>query len=215
MVRPVTDWRKKLISFALDHLAFPSALMRGLVPILVVGKTAFVTRHDDVKEIFLSDRSFGVPYRGKLDVIMDDRPFFLSMGDTPAYRAGTAAMREVVRVEDIAARIIPAVAARATEILDEAAGRIEVVGLARTVAFDVLLDYFGLPPSSIGDIRTWSTRLFEFQFADGDNDPSLDAEIAVIAPAMRQHVQQTIAARRAATAGFRRTPASNRWPTTC
>ena len=198
VVRPVTDLKTRLFCFALEHMGPACVLLRAVAPILVLGKMAIVARYDDVREIFLSDPAFGVPYKRKMDVIMDGKPFFLSMGDTAAYRDSTAAMRSVVRVEDVAAHIIPETLRRARAIVAGAGGRLEVVDqLVRTVAFDVLLDYFGVPPAPDGDVRTWATRLFEFQFADANDDPVLDKEIDSIAPAMRRHVQNAIDARRA------------------
>jgi cytochrome P450 len=42
----------------------------------------------------------------------------------------------------------------------------------------------------------WATRLFEFQFADAENDPTLRTEVDAIAPALRTHIQDQIEARR-------------------
>jgi hypothetical protein len=52
-------------------------------------------------EVFATDTAFGVPYKPKLDLIMGGEPFFLGMGDTPQYRADTAAMRKVMRPDDL------------------------------------------------------------------------------------------------------------------
>ena len=69
-----------------------------------------------------------MPYKEKLDVIMGGQPFFLSMPDTPAYHAGARdAMRKAVRPEDVGARLAPACAAMAEQILAEGHGRLEVV----------------------------------------------------------------------------------------
>ena len=51
-------------------------------PSWLVKNTAVVTRYDDVKEVFLADEAFAVPYAEKLNVIMGGVPFFLGMGDT-------------------------------------------------------------------------------------------------------------------------------------
>jgi cytochrome P450 len=156
------------------------------------------TRYDDVRQVFLDDEAFGVPYAPKLDVIMGGQPFFLGMGDTPTYRADTEAMRRVVRRDDIATRLAPATERAAEAIVAAARGKLEVVDdLVRRVTFDVLADYFGVPPPPNGDLRVWATRLFEFQFADPGNDPALRAEVDEIAPALRRHIQAEIDRRRA------------------
>ena len=197
VVRPATTVKKKLTSFALDHLEPLLGLMRAFLPILVVRGKALIWRFDDVREIFLQDPAFGVPYKRKADVILGGRPFFLTMDDTPAYRAGLGAMREMVPASDVAARIVPAVEARARTMLAQSNGRIDVVDYIRTVTFDVLLDYFGLPKAQNGDVVSWATRIFEFQFMDQDDEPALDAEIALVCPAMIAHAQAAIDARRA------------------
>jgi cytochrome P450 len=165
-----------------------------------MGNTVVTSRYDDVREVFATDTAFGVPYATNLDVIMGGQPFFLGMSDTPLYRHDTAAMRKVMRIDDVAARIAPAVEAMAERIVDEANGRVEVVDqLVRTVTFSVLADYFGVTDPPGGDLRIWCTRLFRFQFLGGDAE--LRAQVDSIAPALRDHIQSLIEARRAAGTG--------------
>ena len=197
VVRPVHGLMAVGIGFFLEHWRMFLAPLRRFLPILSVGQTTIVTRNDDVREIFATDQVFGVPYAKKLDVIMGGRSFFLGMGDTPEYRSDTAAMREVVRPDDIATRLVPAALAAAERAVEHAGGRIEAVGdLVRQVTFEVLLDYFGTPSPTVGDLKVWATRLFEFQFADASDDPALAKEVAIYAPALRAHVQSLIEARR-------------------
>ncbi|HEX8654347.1 MAG TPA: cytochrome P450 [Allosphingosinicella sp.] len=175
-------------------------LMRRFKPILSVRGTVVTSRYDDVIEVFATDRAFGVPYKAHLDVIMGGQPFFLGMGDTPQYRADTAAMRAIMPPEDVPTRIAPATEATATRLVAEAGGRIEVVDqLVRRVTFDVLADYFGLTDPPGGDLRIWATQLFRFQFLGGDQ--ALQARVATIAPLLRDHIQSLIEARRAAGEG--------------
>jgi hypothetical protein len=81
-----------LLAYGLAHVGLPFALFRRLWPIPHWGQLYVATRYDDVREICLSDDVFPVPYAAKLDVIMDDQPFFLGMGNTELYRRDTAAM---------------------------------------------------------------------------------------------------------------------------
>jgi cytochrome P450 len=194
--------KQALMNGAMAAIPFGFRLMRRFKPILGLGGTIVTSRYDDVCEVFRNDAVFAVPYKAKLDVIMDGEPFFLSMQDTPAYHAGVNAMREVVRPEDVPARLVPACEAMAARIVAEGEGRLEVVdGLVRPVTFGLLADYFGVPKPANGDLRVWGTRLFEFQFADGGNDPALRAEVDEIAPALRAHIDAEIARRRAAPDG--------------
>jgi cytochrome P450 len=201
-LRPQPGGLKPLIAaWLFGMLPILFRVLRTVWPIPHFGKTVAVTRYDDVREVFLNDQSFGTPYRPKLDVIMGGQPFFLGMGDTEDYRRDTAAMRKVVLQSDIPGRLAPAVEKMAQDIVAAAPGRLEVVdALVRQVTFKVYSDYFGIPDPPGHEIRVWGTRLFEFQFADPGNDPSLRAEVDEIAPALRAHIQSLIVARRASGA---------------
>src|SRR2546421_2124583 len=102
-------------------------VLRTIRPILRFGNTIVVTRYDDVREVFLNDAAFRVPYKDKLDIIMGGHPFFLSMDDTPEYRRDTAAMRLVVRPADITERLAGEVERRAEHIVATAKGHLEIV----------------------------------------------------------------------------------------
>jgi cytochrome P450 len=199
VLRPEPSRIKRLLSsWIMGLLPFGFSVLRKWWPIPHFGKTAIVTRYDDVREVFLNNAVFGVPYREKLDVIMGGQPFFLGMGDTSEYQRDTAAMRAVVRNDDISTRLAPAVERLAEQIVTNAGGRLEVVDtLVRQATFTVLCDYFGTTNPPGGDIRVWATRLFEFQFADPSGDASLRSEVEKIAPAVRAHIQNLIDARRA------------------
>ena len=198
VLRPLPDGvGTRLRAWAFGHVDLAFGLLRAVKPILKVGGTVLVTRYDDVREVFLTDDAFAVPYRAKLDVIMGGCPFFLGMGDTPEYRRDTAAMRKAIRREDIPVRLAGAVETLAEEVVDRAGGRLEVVDeLVRRVTFAVLSDYFGVPDPPGADLRVWATRLFEFQFADPGDDPALRADVDRMAPALRDHIDRLIAARR-------------------
>ena len=187
------------VMFAAMPYAF--AVLRRVKPVLRLNRMVLTSRHDDVRQVFLEDPAFGVPYRQKLDVIMGGQPFFLGMGDTEQYRHDVAAMRKVVRLEDLPT-LARKVEAMAGEIVAAAPGRIEVVdALVRRVTFAVLGEYFGVPDPGEGRLPVWGTRLFEFQFADQGNDPALRAEVDEIAPALRAHIDGEIARRRGEPGG--------------
>jgi cytochrome P450 len=203
VVRPapggINGW---LMAFGLaTGLPLLFRLLRWLPWNLRLG-VVFATRYDEVREVLLNDAAFGVPYAAKLSVITGGRPFFLSMDDTPDYRRDTEAMRKVVLVSDIAARLIPEVERLGESFVNDAIqdgkGQIEVVGLVRRITFELYQAYFGIPDPPDGALPVWATRLLEFQFADAGNDPELRKEVDVIAPALRSHIDALISARKAA-----------------
>lgn len=198
--RPPT-LKTRLTGFAIGLMPFLLRVARRLWPLPKLGNTIIVTRYDDVREVYLNDRAFGVPYQANLDVIMDREPFFLSMGDTPAYHAGRDAMLAVMLREDIGARLAPEAEAMARAIVDGAGGRLEVVDqLVRQVTFDLFSAYLGISEPADGDLRIWCTRLFEYQFAD-DGSADLRAEVDAIGTAMRGHIDAEIVRRRKARDG--------------
>jgi cytochrome P450 len=173
-------------------------LLRAVHPIVRWGNTVVVTRYDDVREVFLNDQAFRVPWDTKVRIITGGFPFILGMDDTPTYREDTAALRTVVQWDDIPRRLVPAVNQLAEQIVADAKGELEVVDqLVRRVTFEVLGSYFGIPDPPGEDLRVWATRLFEFQFVDTANDPALRFEVDVLAPRLRAHVQSVMDARRA------------------
>lgn len=200
VLRPGPKGFKALVMrLVMQAMPFGFRLLRRFLPIPKFGNIVVVTRYDDVCEVFGTDTAFGAPYKPKLDVIMGGEPFFLGMGDTDQYRADTAAMRKVIRPDDLP-MLGDRVEAMAEAIVAGAGGRLEVVDtLIRRVTFGFCGEYFGVLNPPGGDIRVWGTRLFEYQFVASDQ-PLLD-EVAVIAPALRDHIDRLIAACRAAPAG--------------
>jgi cytochrome P450 len=198
VLRPAAGGLKtKIAQFAMGRAGAAFSLARRFWPIPRIGKTFVVTRYDHVREVFLADADFPVPYAEKLDVIMGGEPFFLGMGDTPEYRRDTANMRMAIRREDLPGRLTPQTNEQAEAAVARAPQRIEVVDYTRAITFSVLCEYFGITDPPDGDLRVWSTRLFEFQFADAGNDPSLRAEVDRMAPALRAHIDRIIGERRA------------------
>lgn len=198
--RPAS-FKTRMMGWVIGSMPFLFSLARRIWPLPKLGSRIAVTLHDDVRDVFLNDRAFGVPYKENLDVIMGNVPFFLSMEDAPAYHQGRDAMLRIVRQEDIPQRLAPAAEAMAAEIVAGAGGRLEVVDqLVRRVTFDLLGDYFGVPNPPGGDLRVWGTRLFEFQFASDGSKELLD-EVNRIAPLLRKHIDDELARRRAAPDG--------------
>ena len=196
VLRPGPGWVGQwFMDRALAALPFVFGVLRDHWPVLRLGKTYLVTRHDDVRAIFADDEAFGVPYKAKLDVILAKEPFVLGMSDGAEYRAGIAALRRVVRLSDVPA-LADRVEAMAAAIVQESDGEVEVVDMIRRISFDFLADYLGVPQPEGADLKRWGTRLFEYQFVADDD--ALRAEVGEIAPALRDHVQRAIDRRQAA-----------------
>jgi len=201
LLRP-PNWRSRVFDVLLALNAPSARLLRSVAPIvhLPFTNTYFVTRRDDVREVFLNDAVYAMQAMENLAVILDEPPFMLGMGDTPRYRAQHAALRAVVpdSARDLD-RLQQDTSDYAARLLAEANGRLEVVDFVRTITFDVLMPYFGLHPPH-PDLQLWATRLFEFQFNYFKHgpallkDPQLAAEAHAMAPKLRAYVDELIAA---------------------
>jgi cytochrome P450 len=188
--------RRRLARSFAAAVPFGFRVLRRFRPIVRFGSTYVVTLHDDVREVFGTDRAFHVPYKPNLDVITGGEPFFLGMADTPEYRASLADMRRVVLADDLP-ELAQEAEARAEEIVAGSGGRVEVVDqLVRRVSFDIIARYFGVPEPPEGRLDVWATRLFEFQFAGSPKDRELREQVDEIAPAFRAHIDREIARRR-------------------
>lgn len=170
--------------------------LRWIRPIFKLGSIVIVTRYDDVMEVFRNDADFDTPHKASFDVLTAGEPFLLGMRDTPEYRASLDAMHRVFRREDLA-WLGDRAEALAEEIVVNAGGQIEVVdALVRKVTFDLFEQYTGIPQPSATNLDVWSTRLFEFLFANMPEDKALVREIEVLAPAFRAHIDAAILKRR-------------------
>ena len=144
------------------------AFLRRFWPIASIRKVHVVTLHDDVREVLLTDANFKVPYAEKLKVLMQGQDVFIGMSDTPEYRSQLDRLQSLARKEDMKT-LADATQKQAEEIVAASKGELELVdGLFRTVTFDVLQTYFGITPPEGGDLRIWSTRMFEYQFLSSD-----------------------------------------------
>ncbi len=193
---PSSTLKGKATAWGMDHLELLFRVLRNLCPVLSLGKFVLVTRFDDVEEVLSLSQVFVNSYKEKLDVIMDGYPFFLGLTNTGEYARDTTNMRIVVRRTDIESTLMPATAASAQSMVADGTGQVDIVELVRDVTFSVFCDYFGTPGPADADLRVWATRLFEFQFADQANDPSLRVEVDLYAPALRNHVDALLALRK-------------------
>ena len=180
-----------------DHGEVLFSFLRAFKPILAFSikgqPVALVTRYDDVKEVFLADDAFPVSYATKLKMVTGN-PFIFGMRDGPDYRRDHAALRKVILDEDIDAHLAPRTRAVAERVVAAANGCLDSVEFVRQVTFEVLLEYFGVPKPTNGDIEVWSTRLFQYICQVGD-DPALDKDAEVYGNLLRTHVHDIVTAR--------------------
>ena len=160
---------------------------------------ALVTRYADCEDCLSHDEVFAQPYAAKFELLTGGTNFFLGMADTPEYTHDVAAMRMVVRREDIPGRIVPFVQRTAEQLVAGSRGRIEIVsGLTSAVPTALVGDYFGTPNPPGGAFAAQSSLMSAWLFLPNDGTPGPSVAAA---QSMRAILQQQIAAPRRIVAG--------------
>lgn len=180
-----------LLRWTLDHLDLIFSVLRRIWPIAGLRSPILVTRHDDVREVLLSEADFQVTYAEKLDVLMGGQPFFLGLDDSAEVGRAVDTLRLAVRPDDVVA-LAERAAARSADLADLAGETLEVVDHVRQVTFDVFSDYLGISSPPGQDLRLVATRLFEFLLVDPFKDPDLRAEAEPMAKRLRDHIDDMI-----------------------
>jgi cytochrome P450 len=174
------------------------AILRRIKPIALIKNFALVTRFEDVQEVLARDDVFLVTYGEKMRIITGGKDFFLGMQNSPDYTRDVAHMRSVVRREDIPDRIASFVQKTASDLVAGAGSQLDVVTqLSRVVPARWVADYFGCPPPSDQQLAAWASVIFQYLFADLDNDPSLAQAATKAAGELRTWLGETIATRKA------------------
>jgi cytochrome P450/glutathione S-transferase len=192
--------KDKLLNFAISpailHPIF--SFLRKFSPILIVGKTAIVTRHDDVLEVLKRDTDFTIRQINAKKIDQIGGPFILSMDASPQYDRENAALHEAVRREDLDA-VRQFVAHEADELVAAARahGRIDVVnGLARVVAIRLVGSYFGMPGPDDPTMMRWMRDIFHYIFADLTNGQDVLHDALQASPELHAHMDAQMALRK-------------------
>jgi cytochrome P450/glutathione S-transferase len=196
--------KDKLLNFAISPAILRPifSLLRKFSPILIVGKTAIVTRHDDALEILKRDTDFTIRQINAKKIDQIGGPFILGMDASPQYDRENAALHEAVRREDLDA-IRQFVAHEAGELVAAARprGRMDVVnGLARVVAIRLVGSYFGMPGPDDPTMMRWMRDIFHYIFADLTNGQDVLHDALQASPELHAQMDAQIALRKSAPA---------------
>src|SRR5260370_27741604 len=93
---PATGFKAWLMTWVAARIPFGFRVLRAIRPILRFRNTVVVTRYDDVREVFLNDHAFRVPWARKVGIITGGFPFFLRLDRTPVSLARTPPLAQVV-----------------------------------------------------------------------------------------------------------------------
>lgn len=171
-------------------------------PILLLGKTAIVTRFDDVIEVLKRETDFTLSQINAKKIDQIDGPFILGMDASPQYDRENATLHEAVRRQDLD-RIRQFVAQSASELIAAARPRrrIDVVnGYARVVPVRLLASYFGMPGPNDPTMMRWMRDIFHYIFADLTNGADVLHDALHSVAELRQYMDAQIAFRKSAPA---------------
>ncbi len=176
--------------------------LRRFDPVVANRLFAVVTRHADVTEVLSDHQTFSVRENG-LRMRRLAGPFILGEDDTELYRRHDAALRRVVRPEDLP-RLRDHVFERAGRILDERAreGAVDIVAqYADPVLADVSGFYLGAPGPDEASQARWAKAIFHELFINVTNVTSVRERGEEASEQMREHLERVIAARKRAVGG--------------
>lgn len=160
--------------------------LRGVLPVVRLGKTVFVTRYDDVRAVLGDDIRFQVRYGPQLKIATGEPLFVLGENDPHRLADETNALRGVMRASDNAALGADATT-RGEALLAASPGRIELVdAYLREATFGLFERYLGI--AGTPELRRAATRLFEFVFYDAD------AELTAAAPGLAGEIMAAVSA---------------------
>lgn len=118
------------------------AVLRKTKPILVLKSIVVITKCDDAQQILSYPTIFTVPYAKKFAELCEGGGFMLGWDDTESYTRELAAMRLVIRREDIGTRIAPLISRLAARQVAASSGRLDVVAdLGSVVPTEFVRDY--------------------------------------------------------------------------
>ena len=166
-MRPFSD-RVKVVLTGPAVLRPAFYLLRRFAPVLRVGRTVIVSRHDDVTEVLRRDTDFTIAAVNAAPMDRWSGPFILGMDRGDDYEREAEALGSVVRPGDLA-EIGRLTGEWATELVEAAGpqGGIDVVGgYARIVAARLVETYFGVPGPDRATTMRWMRALFDVVFID-------------------------------------------------
>lgn len=169
-------------------------LLRKIRPVLVVGKTAVVTRYRDVIDVLKRDGVFTIAQINGARMDGAHAPFILGWDRSDRYDREVGILRRAVGPADLAA--LGALVARHAEDAINAArgtGRIDLVGsLARVVAMRTVAEFFGTPGPNEQTMMRWMRVLFYQLFLNRSNEVNVTRTAALYADHLRDYLAALI-----------------------
>jgi cytochrome P450/glutathione S-transferase len=173
-------------------------LLRKIRPVLILGKTAVVTRYHDVIDVLKRDEVFTIAQINGARMDGAHAPFILGWDRSAQYDREVGILRRAVVPADLVA--LRALVTRHGEDAINAArgtGRIDLVGsLSRVVAMRTVAEFFGTPGPNEQTMMRWMRVLFYQLFLNRSNDVNVTQTAAIYADRLRDYLAALITERK-------------------
>lgn len=156
-----------------ELMRFTSFGLRKMMPTVVFGRHAFVSRFADVVEVLETPEYFRVVPIYAHGMEQTTGAFILGMDDPTRYEHEARFLRAAVEPGDFA-RVKELVAHRAQELLEAAPGRIDAAsGYAHKLALSLVAEYFGVKGPDEVTFARWMRTIFWELFFNLDRNPKV------------------------------------------
>ena len=147
------------------------AFSRACMPIMPLAGLLHVTRDAQVRDILQRPHDFQTPFGPEMAEMGNGATFLLGL-DGPEHDWMHAIIQQVVCRDD--SQTIAAMSSRfATALLENSAGRIDVVGdLFKRVPGEICLRYFGLKCDDVDALGDWTLAISALLFGDPYGEPA-------------------------------------------
>ncbi len=185
----------KIVTWILDHPYWWMRLLRAFCPIFRVGRIAFVSRNQDVKEILERQDVFETPFGMDMVDTSGGVEAVLGMQDGPAYRRTKDMLAKAFTASDIDKILKPLSGKLAKEAVEAGHGRFNAVrDLITAIPVRVARDYYGydIKPDEERDFAEWSIALSTMYFADFFGDKELRRQTLIAAAKLQWITDRSI-----------------------
>jgi Dyp-type peroxidase family len=147
------------------------AFSRAFMPVMPLAGLLHITRDAQVRDILLRPDDFQTPFGPEMSEMGDGATFLLGL-EGPEHDRLHAIMQQVIRRDD-GEKIAAMSTQFATALLENCAGRIDVVGdLLKRVPGEICLRYFGLKCDEVDALGDWTMAISALLFGDPYGTPA-------------------------------------------
>jgi Dyp-type peroxidase family len=190
------DLPERIGLWLFENPGLATRILRGLFPVLSLGKFVVVSRFGDVQEILSRPEIFEVPFGPEMIEMAGGTNFVLGMKsgeESQAYERQKLFMNAAFLASDIDCIVKPMAARFANEILDKAAGRVNAVrDLITRVSTKICEAYYGIPIPDEDAFADWTIAMSVLFFGDPFGKENLRRTAIAAAPHVRRLIDDAI-----------------------